>query len=208
MFQASTVEGKFLTVAAGNSFRCIEISRRTFIIESQKFLTISEGLLVEKINREIELRESYAEIFVDAFREEILNLTGEAAEMKLDFYENRPLKVDGIAIVIGLTGSPSGRAVVYMSDETLKIFARKMLRQDEFSEDEANDAAEDAANVFVARGAKLLNELAKKNLTLTPPGTICGSAIKIAAHKLITFKITAALSFGEICMNIGFAEGD
>ena len=162
---------------------------------------------MEKINREIELRESYAEIFVDAFREEILNLTGEAAEMKLDFYEKKSLRVNGIAIVIGLTGSPSGRAVVYMSDETLKIFAQKMLRQNEFSEDEASDAAEDAANVFVARGAKMLNE-AGKNLTLTPPGTICGSAIKIAAHKLITFKITAALSFGEICMNIGFAEGD
>ena len=164
---------------------------------------------MEKINREIELRESYAEIFVDAFREEIFNLTGETAEMKLDFYEKKSLKVDGIAIVIGLTGTPSGRAVVYMSDYTLKNFAQKMLRQNELSEDETNDAAEDAANVLVARGAKKLNEtFAEKNLTLTPPGTICGSAIKIAAHKLITFKITAALSFGEICMNIGFAEGD
>ena len=158
---------------------------------------------MEKISRETELRESYAEIFVDALREEISNQIGELPEMKLDFYESKPLKVDGIAIVIGLTGTPSGRAVVYMSDETLKLFAQK-LRTTEAPE----DAAEDAANIFVKRGAEMLNETFSKHLTLTPPGTICGNGIKIASHKLITFKITATLTFGEVCMNLGFAEGD
>ena len=159
---------------------------------------------MEKISRETELRESYAEIFVDAFREEIAKLVDEPPEMKLDFYENKPLNINGIAIVIGLTGSPSGRAVVYMSDETLKLFAQK-LQMHEADE----DAAEDAAKIFVKRGAEKLNEtFAEKNLTLTPPGTICGNGIKIASHKLITFKITATLTFGEVCMNLGFAEGD
>ena len=159
---------------------------------------------MEKISRETELRESYAEIFVDAFREELAKLFNEPPEMKLDFHESKPLKVDGIAIVIGLTGTPSGRAVVYMSDETLQIFAQKIS-----SNEAAEDAAEDAANVFVKRGAEKLNEtFAEKNLTLTPPGTICGNGIKIASHKLITFKITATLTFGEVCMNLGFAEGD
>ena len=195
-----------MTNTAGNFVDCIEISGKSFIIESQKFLTISEGMLVEKISREKELRESYAEIFVDALREEISSQIGELPEMKLDFYESKPLKVDGIAIVIGLTGTPSGRAVIYMSNETLKLFAQKFLREPEDSEDE--DAAEDAANIFVKRGAKMLNETFSKHLTLTPPGTICGNGIKIASHKLVTFKITATLSFGEVCMNLGFAEGD
>jgi len=159
---------------------------------------------VEKISRETELRESYAEIFVDAFREELAKLFDRPPEMKLDFYESKPLKVDGIAIVIGLTGFPSGRAVVYMSDETLKAFAQQIN-----TTEAAEDAAEDAANIFVKRGAEMLNEtFADKHLTLTPPGTICGTGIKIASHKLITFKITATLSFGEVCMNLGFAEGD
>ena len=159
---------------------------------------------MEKISRETELRESYAEIFVDALREEISSQIGELPEMKLDFYESKPLKVDGIAIVIGLTGTPSGRAVVYMSDETLKLFAQKLQ-----TTEAPEDAAEDSATIFVKRGAEMLNEtFAEKNLTLTPPGTICGNGIKIASHKLITFKITATLSFGEVCMNLGFAEGD
>ena len=159
---------------------------------------------MEKINREAELRESYAEIFVDAFREEISKLIGEFPEMKLDFYENKPLKVDGIAIVIGLTGNPSGRAVFYMSNETLETFSSKIS-----AKDAPEDVAEDVASVFIRRGAEKLNEtFAEKHLTLTPPGTICGNGIKIASHKLITFKITATLSFGEVCMNLGFAEGD
>ena len=159
---------------------------------------------MKKISRETELRESYAEIFVDAFREELAKLFNEPPEMKLDFYENRPLNVNGIAIVIGLTGTPSGRAVIYMSDETLKTFAQQLN-----TTEAAEDAAEDAASIFVKRGAEKLNEtFAEKHLTPTPPGTICGTGIKIASHKLITFKITATLGFGEVCMNLGFAEGD
>ena len=91
-----------------------------------------------------------------------------------------------------------------MSDKTLEAFSQKMQSK-EFPE----DVAEDVANVFIKRGAEKLNEtFAEKHLTLTPPGTICGNGIKIASHKLITFKITATLSFGEVCMNLGFAEGD
>ena len=80
---------------------------------------------MEKISRETELRESYAEIFVDAFREELAKLVDEPPEMKLDFYESKPLNINGIAIVIGLTGTPSGRFRVKFRQKNFPKTLRK-----------------------------------------------------------------------------------
>ena len=166
-------------------------------------------LCSKKVSQIAILRESYAKAFVNALRQGIFNMIGKQFEVKLENYDKKYLSVDGIAVIIGLTGSPSGRAIMYMSKETMKEFATKMLGTDDLTDDEFNDAVEEAANIIIGRGVSNINDVFKdKELRITPPGTICGSGIRVASPKLTTFKVTAITNFGDICMNVGFAEGD
>ena len=163
----------------------------------------------EKVSRVAVLRESYAKVFSNALSQGLLNMLGIRVEPKIENYDKKFLAVDGIAVIIGLTGTPSGRAIAYMSTETMKSFAQTMLGTDEITDDEYNDAVEEAGNIIIGRGVSNINDVFKdKEMRITPPGTICGNGIRIASPKLTTFKITATTDFGDICVNVGFAEGD
>ncbi len=166
-------------------------------------------LCTEKVNQTARFRDSYARIFEQAFKNGILNILGLKTDVTLEVYDKKFLAVDGIAVIIGLTGTPSGRAIFYMSKDTMKVFAEKMLGVGDVSDDEANDAVEEAANIVMGRGVSDVNNAFKdKEMRITPPGTICGNGIKVASPKLLTFKLTAKTDFGDICVNVGFAEGD
>lgn len=166
-------------------------------------------LCQEKVSRVAVLRESYARVFANALKQGILDIIGVKVDPKVELYDKKFLEVNGIAVIIGLTGTPTGRAIAYMSSDTMKNFSHTMLGTDEVTDEETNDAVEEAANIIVGRGVSNINDVFKdKELRITPPGTICGNGIRIASPKLTTFKITAATDFGDICVNVGFAEGD
>ena len=98
---------------------------------------------------------------------------------------------------------------MYMSRDTVKAFTSTMLGTDEVTDEEMNEAVEEAANIVIGRGASNINDVFKdKEMRITPPGTISGSGIKIASPKLTTFKLTASSQVGDIFINVGFAEGE
>jgi len=166
-------------------------------------------LCQEKITRVAMLRESYAKPFAASLKQGILNLVHLQVDTKLELYEKKYLEVNGIAIIIGLTGTPNGRAIVYMTDDTMMKFASRMLGEEIDDEEDAHEAAEEAANIFIGHGVSSINGIFKnKEMRITPPGSFYGSGVKMTTQKLITFKITAMTEFGEICINVGFAEGD
>ena len=159
------------------------------------------------------LRESYAKPFVRALQQGLFSLIGVHSEVEIELDEHRFLDVSGVAVIIGLTGYPVGRAIVHMDAETMKQFALIMLDQDEYDdldEDEMSDSVEEAANIIVGRGVSNINDVFKdKEMRITPPGTISGTNIRIASPKLTTFRIVAKTRIGDIKMNIGFAaEGE
>ena len=166
-------------------------------------------LCQQKVSRMAVLRDSYAKTFVRAFQQGILSIIGVQSKVNLEVYDKKYLPVDGIAVIIGLTGYPVGRAIMYMSSDTMKSFAATMLSTDKPSDDEINEAIEEAANIIIGHGVSNINDVFKdKEVRITPPGTICGSGIKIASPKLTTFKLSASTKVGDIYMNVGFAEGD
>lgn len=158
------------------------------------------------------LRESYAKPFMRALQQGLFSLVGVHSEVELELDERRFLDVSGVAVIIGLTGYPVGRAIVYMDAGTMRQFAMIMLDQDEndaLEEDEMSDSVEEAANIIVGRGVSNINDVFKdREMRITPPGTISGTNIRIASPKLTTFRIVAKTRIGEIRMNIGFAEGE
>ena len=158
------------------------------------------------------LRESYAKPFMRALQQGLFSLIGVHSEVELELDERRFLEVFGVAVIIGLTGYPSGRAIVYMEAETMRKFAMVMLEEEgaeSIGDDEASESVEEAANIIVGRGVSNINDVFKdKEMRITPPGTICGVDIRIASPKLTTFRVVAKTRIGDIKMNIGFAEGE
>ena len=158
------------------------------------------------------LRESYAKPFMRALQQGLFSLIGVHSEVELELDERRFLEVSGVAVIIGLTGYPSGRAIVYMEAETMRKFAMVMLEEEgaeSIGDDEASESVEEAANIIVGRGVSNINDVFKdKEMRITPPGTIVGEDIRIASPKLTTFRVVAKTRIGDIKMNIGFAEGE
>ena len=166
-------------------------------------------LCQKKVSHIAMLRESYAKIFANALRQGIFEMMAIQVDPIVEHYDKKYLEVDGIAVIIGLTGHPSGRAIIYLNKNSMKDFSVKMLGTEDLTEEEIQDAVEEAANIIIGRGVSNVNDAFKdKELRITPPGTICGTGIRIASPKLTTFKITAKTDFGDICVNVGFSEGD
>ena len=158
------------------------------------------------------LRESYVKSFVKALQKSLFSLVGVHSKVTLELDETKFLDINGIAVIIGLTGYPMGRAIVHMDEATMRKFSCVMLAKEsekDLTEEEANDTVEEAANIIVGRGVSKINDVFKdKEMRITPPGTICGAKIRIANPKLTSFRVTAETRLGNICMNIGFAEGE
>ena len=169
-------------------------------------------LCQNKVGKVAVLRESYAKPFVRALQQGIFSMIGVHSEVSLELDDRRFLDVSGIAVIVGLTGFPVGRAIVYMDVDTMNKFSSIMLNKEdpaELEEDEASDTVEEAVNIIVGRGVSNINDVFKdKEMRITPPGTIVGSKIRIASPKLTTFCIVAKTRIGDISMNVGFAEGD
>ena len=127
-------------------------------------------------------------------------------------YEPRHLDVSGAAVIIGITGFTTGRAIFYLEESVIKPFAMHMLGRataEDVEDGEADDAVEEAANIIAGRGiSKINNVLEGKELRLTPPGTIRGSKVHIVSPRMTTFCISMRLPIGTVQMNVGFAEGE
>lgn len=169
-------------------------------------------LCQSKVGKIAVLRESYAKAFVRALQQGIFSMIGVHSEVSLELDDRRYLDVSGIAVIVGLTGFPVGRAIVYMDVDTMNKFSSIMLNIEDpkdLDEDDASDTVEEAVNIIVGRGVSNINDVFKdKEMRITPPGTICGTNIRIASPKLTTFKITADTRIGKIYLNVGFAEGE
>ena len=169
-------------------------------------------LCQNKVGKIAVLRESYAKPFAKALQQGLFSLVGVHSEIGIDIDERNFLDVSGIAVIIGLTGYPTGRAILSMDADTMRKFSMIMMDKEsleDVTEDEASESVEESANIIVGRGVSNINDVFKdKEMRITPPGTICGTNIRIASPKLTTFRIAAKTRIGDIIMNVGFAEGD
>lgn len=158
------------------------------------------------------LRESYVKSFSKVLQQSLVSITGLNSEISVDLEEKPYLVINGVAIVIGLTGYPVGRTVIYMSSKVMREFAAIILGktvEEGLTDSEAGDAVEEAANIIVGRGVSAINDIFRdKEMRITPPGNIAGENLKIANSSITSFCVKAKTRIGDIFMNIGFAEGE
>ena len=163
-------------------------------------------------SQETLFRELYAKPFGRALQQGLMGLLGMEGEVTIEPYDSRSLDVSGAAVIIGITGFTTGRAILYVDEPVIKLFAMHMLGRatvEEVDDVEAVDAVEEAANILAGRAvSKINNVLDGKELRLTPPGTIRGSQVHIVSPRMTTFCISIQLPIGMVRMNVGFAEGE
>ena len=163
-------------------------------------------------SQETLFRELYAKPFGRALQQGLIGLLGMEGEVVIESYDSRSLDVSGAAVIIGITGFTTGRAILYVDEPVIKLFAMHMLGRatvEEVDDVEAVDAVEEAANILAGRAvSKINNVLEGKELRLTPPGTIRGSQVHIVSPRMTTFCISIQLPIGMVRMNVGFAEGE
>ena len=164
------------------------------------------------VSQESAFRELYAKPFARGLQQGLAGLLGMEGEAEIEPYESRSLDVSGAAVIIGITGFTTGRAILYVDESVIPLFAMHMLGRatvEEIDDVEAVDAVEEAANIFAGRAvSKINNVLEGKELRLTPPGTIRGAQVHIVSPRMTTFCISIRLPIGMVQMNVGFAEGE
>ncbi len=169
-------------------------------------------IVSDDVKRNTGLRDLYIQSFAKVLRQSLFSLVGIHSEVSTKRAEGAYLDIaSGIAVIIGLTGSPMGRAVIYMDMDTMYGVARAILMKGEdekMTAEEASDVIEEAANIIAGRCASVVNDLKDVDMRISPPGTIVGKNIRIANFKITSYYIEAQTRFGNICMNVGFAEGE
>lgn len=169
-------------------------------------------IVSDDVRRNTGLRELYIQSFAKVLRQSLFSLVGIHSEISTKRAEGAYLDIpSGIAVIIGLTGCPMGRAVIYMDMDTMYGVAKAILMKGEdekLTAEEASDVIEEAANIIAGRCASVVNDLKDVDMRISPPGTIVGKNIRIANFKIASYYIEAQTRFGNICMNVGFAEGE
>ena len=103
------------------------------------------------------LRDLYIQSFAKVLRQSLFSLVGVHSEVSTDRAEGSYLDIpSGIAVIIGLTGCPMGRAIVYMDTDTMYGVARAILMKgddEKLTAEEASDVIEEAANIIAGRCA-------------------------------------------------------
>ena len=169
-------------------------------------------MVSDDVKRTTGVRDLYIQSFAKVLRQSLFSLVGIHSEVSTQRAEGAYLDIaSGIAVIIGLTGCPMGRAVIYMDMDTMYGVARAILMKGEdehMTAEEASDVIEEAANIIAGRCASVVNDLKDVDMRISPPGTIVGKNIRIANFKISSYYIEAQTRFGNICMNVGFAEGE
>lgn len=180
-------------------------------VKENELLDLMKRICLKEKKDEKAFHESYVKPFSKVFQKSIAELVGKTEKVRIEEDDSQFIQINGIAVIIGLTGQPLGRVFVYMDAEVMKKLSEKILYRtdpDEISEADAVDSVVEQVNIIVGRGASLINEVYRdKEMRITPPGTIIGKGIRIANDKFSAYSLTAKTPWGDLIMHIGFAEG-
>ena len=157
-------------------------------------------------------RESYVKTFAKSRQDGLAQMLGLRSTIEIEQDEKSMLNVNGVVVIIGLTGAPKGRVAFYMSHDTMMKFAKTLLQlsgeDSDATEEEAEASIEESGNIIAGRGVSKVNDIFKeREMRLTPPGTISGTDIRLANPELVSFNIKASTKIGDICMSVGFSRG-
>lgn len=167
------------------------------------------NLCSRKLTDTDDYREHYVSEFNKALSETLAGFTGQECLQYPEKAEKDSLLLEGISVLMGLTGEPRGRIVIHMDQNTMYKFTAAFLGKDasQLDDETAMETLQEAVNIIVGRAVSSINDHNKgKEMRITPPGLIVGSDVKLAGAGLKAFRTKCVSLFGTIYMAMGFAE--
>lgn len=157
-----------------------------------------------------ELEGIYTTVFKEALTDSFNKLFKSVPEIKAEITNNKAQISRGISVVIGIIGKYSGRMILDMSNETARNMAGTMLNSSALSDEYIVNIMGEVTNIAAGNACSLMNKTNKLfGLRVAPPTIVYGESIKISKTDFdATFSVTAATTFGEVFMNVGFNRGD
>lgn len=157
-----------------------------------------------------ELEGIYTTVFKEALTDSFNKLFKSVPEIKTEITNNKAQISRGISVVIGIIGKYSGRMILDMSNETARNMAGTMLNSSALSDEYIVNIMGEVTNIAAGNACSLMNKTNKLfGLRVAPPTIVYGESIKISKTDFdATFSVTAATTFGEVFMNVGFNRGD
>ena len=202
----STCEHR-LSLRAFADVLCLRTVLTNFSGTNQKSIE-SEKKIRVLTDEEKQIHDSYITPFISSLQKNLFTLVGLRTEV--EFLESdTQLVVNGIAVLISITGNSKGRFVLSVSFETPAKFTALLLGRT--PEDEiAIESIEEFANIVAGRGVSMINDsLISNDLRISPPGTISGKEVNIINNnKLDNFSVVAKTEIGDFNINIGFTGGE
>jgi CheY-specific phosphatase CheX len=113
----------------------------------------------------------------------------------------------GFAVIIGITGSRSGRVIIDTNMATAKALSDAINCEDT-DEEFVLDTMAEVTNIVSGNGISLVNNANPgMGLMLTPPSVFLGERLMIVSPKLNAEMMTVNTDFGELLISIGFEGG-
>lgn len=162
-------------------------------------------------NAEITLFKNITNSFKTAFEETSLELINEKLNC-IDLCDQKNDDGNNVSILIGITGSLSGRLLLSANYTTVNNFVKKMNSGMPLeSEDETGFYFAEFANMICGKALSSVNNTTDNlKLWLSPPVLLTGEDIAIVNHtqKLHSEKLQYSGTLGDIILNIGLKKGE
>ncbi len=179
-------------------------------VKADKLIKILDRVCIEEQKVEDQQEES-VEYFIKSFEKNLAEMVGVTSEIAVRHTTGIKFSCQGLAIIIGITGTRQGRMVLDASMEVAEVFAKKTLGVTFVSEEDTVHCLSEFANIVAGHSVSQMNNLFKGNkfeVRTTPPSVFIGQSLGIINPKMSSSTIKAQTEIGEICMNVGFIGGE
>ncbi len=173
-------------------------------------LTLAINRIMAEEELFTELEGIYTTVFKESLTDSFNKLFKSVPEFETEVMNNRAQVSRGISVVIGIIGKYSGRMILDMSNDTARNMAGTMLNSAALSDEYIVNIMGEITNIAAGNASSLMNKTNKLfGLRVAPPTIVYGESIKISRTDFdTTFSVTAATTFGEVFMNVGFNRGE
>lgn len=167
------------------------------------------------INNEITIFQNITDYFKIAFEEislelikEKLNSSNNTGTEKIDTLPAAQTE-NNVSVLIGITGSYSGRLILSANNDTVENFVREMNAGMPVDSEESGNYFAEFANMICGKALSSVNNTTDNiKLWLSPPAVLSGTGMEIVSLGLHSEEIYYTGNTGKIILNVGLKKGE
>ena len=149
------------------------------------------------------------EYFSIALKDSLMKMAKLTCETEFLNVQGNKFDSQGLAIIIGLTGTRQGRVIVDVSQQTAKLFTQKIFGREDVGEDDVLHCMAEFANIICGRSVSQINDIYKGLETrVTPPSILVGEELSVVNPKLTSYSVAVGTLIGQIKLSVGFVGGN